>query len=136
MKKILIMALMVSLIAESKETIRITNGEWEPYLSEHSYEYGLASHIVTEAFKLENIDIEWGFYPWKRSYFNAEHGVQWDASAVWWPAEETEKTFYLSDMVVKTEHVFFYLKTKPFDWSSIEDLNELNTGVTVGYKYG
>ena len=34
----------------ASNTIRITNGEWEPYLSEYSYEYGLASHIVSEAF--------------------------------------------------------------------------------------
>lgn len=43
-------------------TIRITNGEWEPFLSEYSYEYGLYSHIVSEAFKLEDIEVEWGFF--------------------------------------------------------------------------
>lgn len=43
---IILLALIQPLIAD---TIHITNGEWEPYLSEYSYEYGIASHIVTEA---------------------------------------------------------------------------------------
>ena len=44
-------------------TIRIANGEWGPYLSEYSHEYGLASHIISEAFKSVKVKIEWGFSP-------------------------------------------------------------------------
>ncbi len=119
-----------SLFAET--VIRITNGEWEPYLSEYSYEYGLASHIVSEAFHLEGIDVSWGFFPWKRSYELARQG-QWDASAVWWPTEEAKKDFWISEPVVNTSFVFFYLKRQDFKWQAIEDLKGLKIGTTRGY---
>ena len=96
-----------SLFAE--KTIRITNGEWEPYLSEYSYEYGLASHIVSEAFKLEGIKVVWGFRPWVRAYDDAKKGEHWDASAVWWPTQDAKESFLISDPVINTSFVFFHL---------------------------
>jgi len=119
----------------AQKTIRITNGEWEPYLSQYSYKYGLASHIVSEAFKLENITIEWGFFPWKRSYVLAQKGV-WDASAVWWPSPETKENFLVSSPVVKTSFVFFHLKNYKFQWKSMQDVHDQEIGFTRGYDYG
>jgi polar amino acid transport system substrate-binding protein len=115
--------------------IRITNGEWEPYLSEYAYQYGLASHIVSEAFRLEGIAVEWGFFPWKRAYEIVKIG-QWDASAVWWPTEETKEYFWVSEPVVVTSFVYFHLKSNPFHWEQIEDLKDLKIGTTLGYDYG
>ena len=37
-------------LAESAKTIRLTNGEWQPYLSKDVPHHGFASHVVTEAF--------------------------------------------------------------------------------------
>ncbi len=116
--------------------IRITNGEWEPFLSNYSHEYGLASHIVSEAFRVEGIEVEWGFYPWKRSYVLAEKGTDWDASAVWWPSDDAREKFLLSDPVVGTSFVFFHHKDKKFDWDSMDDLKGLKVGTTRGYDYG
>ncbi len=48
------------------ETIRLTNGEWQPYLSKDAPHHGFASHIVTEAFALVGVEVEYGFFPWKR----------------------------------------------------------------------
>ena len=123
----------ISIAAET--SIRITNGEWEPFLSEYCFEYGLASHIVSEAFKLEGIHIKWGFFPWIRSYEITKRG-HWDASAVWWPTKETKKHFWISDPVVNTSFVFFYIKGRNFQWKSIEDLKGLHIGFTRGYDYG
>ena len=39
-------------VAQTLKTIRLTNGEWQPYLSKDVPHYGFASHIVTEAFAL------------------------------------------------------------------------------------
>lgn len=124
-----------SAISAADTRIRITSGEWEPYLSEYSLEYGLASHIVSEAFRLEGISIEWGFFPWKRSYELARLGL-WDASAVWWPTAESRKDFWISEPVVETSFVYFHLKNKPFDWEKVEDLQGLTIGITLGYDYG
>ena len=131
------LALWLSTKASFAETIiNITNGEWEPYLSEFSYEYGLASHIISEAYKLEGIKVKWGFFPWKRAYEAAKDGQTWNASAVWWPTDEAKASFLITDPVINTSFVFFHLKTKKFDWKKVEDLKGLAIGVTRGYDYG
>jgi polar amino acid transport system substrate-binding protein len=118
------------------EKIRITNGEWEPYLSNYSYQYGLDSHIVTEAFKLEGIDVEWGFFPWQRAYEYAKSGEYWDASCCWWPDDETKNEFVISDVITETSFVFYHLKSYKFTWDSLQDLKGVKIGATLKYHYG
>ncbi len=120
----------------SADTIRITNGEWEPYVSQYSYQYGLYSHIVEAAFELEGIDVEWGFFPWKRAFHLAKNGVTWNASAVWWPTQETANHFYESDPVGFTSFVFFHRQERDFDWTDLEDIRHLKIGATLQYSYG
>jgi len=79
--------------------------------------------------------VEWGFFPWVRSYNLAKIGA-WDGSAIWWETLETEKDFYLSDKVLDSSLVFFHLKIFNFKWDSFEDLKGLKIGVTRGYDYG
>ena len=126
--KSLLFSFLLGIISSTsaQETIRITNGEWEPFLSEYSYGYGLDSHIVSEAFKLEGITVKWEFFPWTRAYQQAKDGIDWDASCCWWPAQETKDAFLLSDVVSKTSFVFFHLKSTQFDWASFDDLKDLN----------
>jgi len=118
------------------ETIRITSGEWEPYLSNYSYQYGLDSHIVTEAFKLEGITVEWGFFPWQRAYQHAKDGKNWDASCCWWPEDEVKQEFLVSDAITTTSFVFFHLKDYNFQWDSLQDLKGIKIGGTSNYNYG
>jgi polar amino acid transport system substrate-binding protein len=118
------------------ETIRITNGEWEPFLSQYSYQYGLDSHIVTEAFKLEGIDVEWGFFPWQRASESVKIGVNWDASCCWWPDDQVKKEFLASDAITETSFVFYHLKSYKFNWDSLQDLQGLKIGGTTKYHYG
>jgi polar amino acid transport system substrate-binding protein len=118
------------------ETIRITNGEWEPFLSNYSYQYGLDSHIVTEAFKLEGIEVEWGFFPWKRANEYAKEATDWDASCCWWPDDETKKAFLVSDAITETSFVFYHLKSYEFHWQSMQDLKGMKIGGTTTYDYG
>ncbi len=136
MKKLLILSLILSsTVLFSQTKIRITNGEWEPYFSEQSHEYGLGSHIVTEAFKLEGIEVEYGFFPWARSLESTRSG-DWDAAALWWPAEGYNKDFLISEPVIASSFVFFHLKSSNFDWNTIKDLKNIDIGFTRGYDYG
>lgn len=115
--------------------LRLTNGEWPPYLSETLPHYGLASRIVTEAFAVQGIKVEYGFFPWPRSLALAQDG-SWAGSAVWFKNEEREKDFYYSDPIIEVQYVFFHLKTFSFDWQSYEDLAEVRIGATLEYDYG
>ncbi|MBU3915425.1 hypothetical protein KKA14_07805 [bacterium] len=138
MKKMffLIAILFLSSTAPAETKIHITNGEWEPYMGTYSPHYGLSSHVVSEAFKLEGIKIEWGFFPWKRSFKMAKVGKKWDASCCWWPLEEYHQDFIISKPINKSVVVFFHLKSFKFDWKSMDDLKELNIGGTLEYGYG
>ena len=131
-----IISLFFSITLLSETTIRITNGEWEPFLSEYSYQYGFDSHVVTEAFKLEGIKVKWEFFPWKRAYKIARDWEEWDATCCWWPTQEAKHSFLLSDVISKTSFVFFHLKSYKFDWKSIDDLKGISIGGTLGYDYG
>jgi len=130
-----ILLLLSSTVLLAETTIRITNGEWEPYMSEYSPHYGFSSHVVSEAFKSEGIKVIWQFYPWKRSLTIAKVGKDWDASCCWWPSEEIGQDFLISEPVCKSSVVFFYLKNNKFDWKSINDLKGLKIGGTFEYEY-
>lgn len=115
-------------------SVRITNGEWPPFLSENLMHYGVASRIVTEAFAAEGIAVEYGFFPWKRALLLAQKG-KWDGSAVWSFTEDRKQHFYYSDPVIETKWVFFHLRSTKFDWKTIEDLKGLRIGATLEYDY-
>ena len=119
----------------SAQSIRITNGEWPPYMSENLKYYGVTSRIVTEAFALEGIKVEYGFFPWKRSFILAQEG-KWDGSAVWSKTKEREMDFYFTLPVIHDTTVFFHRKDYPFDWADYEDLKGLKIGATLEYNYG
>ncbi|QDG75079.1 ABC transporter substrate-binding protein [Labrenzia sp. PHM005] len=122
--------------ADAADTIRITNGEWQPFMSEYSFQYGANSHVISEAFKAEGITVEWGFFPWKRAFESTKSCNDWHASATWWPTEETKESFHLGDAISETSFVLFYQKGKQFDWADFNDLAGLKVGVTLGYDYG
>ncbi len=120
--------------ARAAETIRITNGEWQPFLSKDVPHHGFASHIVTEAFKLVGVEVEYGFFPWSRAMKLAREGT-WDGTAVWGTNEERRQQFHFTNAVVPTTYVFFHLKTTAFDWDDYDDLGDLKVGGTVAYSY-
>jgi len=116
------------------EVIRLTNGEWPPYLSQDLEHYGVVSRIVTEAFALEGVRVEYSFFPWKRAYELAKEG-EWDGSVVWLRMPEREKYFYYSEPAVYCNYVFWHLKSCEFDWDNIEELEGVTIGGTWGYFY-
>ena len=121
-------------VAQTSETIRITNGEWQPFLSKDVPHHGFASHIVTEAFALVGVEVEYGFFPWSRAMKLARDGI-WDGTAVWGTSEKRLQKFHFTDVVVPSTYVFFHLKTTAFDWDDYDDLGDLKVGGTVEYSY-
>jgi polar amino acid transport system substrate-binding protein len=123
--------------ATAGETIRITNGDWPPFQSEKMLlHHGVLSRIVTEAFALEGITVEYGFFPWRRARMNAQRGV-WDGSMAWaYRRPDFVPHFLFSDPIVTVPKTLFFLKSHPVKWNSIEDLRGLRIGITAGYTYG
>ena len=117
------------------ESVRLTNGEWPPYLGEQLPHKGVASRIVAEAFALQGIDVAWEFHPWARSLQLAERG-QRAGSAVWLHSNEREEKFFISDPVVESGYYLFHRKGYSFDWKQVSDLQGRRLAGTRGYDYG
>ncbi len=130
-----VMLLVLAANASGGETIRLTNGEWPPYLSKDLKYHGSASRIITEAFAREGVEVEYGFFPWKRAYSLAKQG-RWDGSVVWIRTPDREKDFHYGPAVVEQVKAFYYLKAEPFDWNTFADLKGIPIGGTIGYTYG
>ncbi len=118
------------------ETIRLTNGEWPPYLSEHYKHQGVVSRIVREAFEISEIDVEYGFFPWARAFKNAKLGNEWLGSVVWAITPERRDDFVFSDAVFGDKTVFFHLAINDVRWTSLKDLSQYQIGATRSYAYG
>ena len=117
------------------DSITLGNGEWKPYQSKGLKHFGYASQIVSEAFASQGIEVKYKFYPWARALESAKKGAV-DGTFLWGHKKERENDFLFSDPIVDVTYVFFYLKKKGFDWQDIEDLKDLNVGVTIKYSYG
>ncbi len=122
-------------ISMAQEVVKITNGEWPPFTGKNLKHYGVYSHIVSKAFAIEGVKVEYGFFPWPRGYKYAKRG-KWDGSITWAPTPEKEKEVLFSDSVFLHTKVFFHLKRLAFDWNTIEDLKKLQIGATAEYTYG
>ena len=117
------------------EIIRLTNGEWPPYLGEDLPHYGIVSRILTEAFALEGVGVEYGFFPWERAYELAKDGEEWDGSTYYIYTHERQKYFYGSESFGDSIHVIFHLKSYEFDWTMLEDMQGITIGATEGLYY-
>ena len=135
--KYLLAGLLLSLLGNLShaQTICITNGEWPPYMGKDLPDYGPVSAIIEQAFALEGIQVHWQFYPWARALLVAEKG-QCDGAAVWSSSKVRQEKFYFSLPIIDNQTHFLYRKSKPLNWRSIEDLNGLAIGGTIGYEYG
>lgn len=134
MRLLLLLALALTFPVHA-ETIRLTNGEWRPYMGEQLPHQGVASRIVSEAFANEGIEVQWMFYPWARALQSAERGKSAGA-AVWRHNPEREQAFFVSDAVIESNYYLFHRKDQPFDWKTVDDLQGRRIGAAIDYDYG
>lgn len=137
MKKIIFfisLYLCCTLSAFSEETVvKLAIGEWAPFTSEKEQNGKLAEEVVSAAFGLEGIRVEYAYFPWARSMAMTENG-DYDGTFPWLKTADRMEIFHPSqNSLIQDEGVFFHLKTTPFDWKTLEDLKKYRVGVTIGY---
>lgn len=121
---------------KTEDIIRLSTAEWYPYISKDLPNYGCDAQIVSEAFALEGIRVEYIFMPWARGYYEAETGLV-DGAIEWMKLEEREVKFYFSEKPYNTqENIFLSHRDNPLDWETLDDLIGKKIGITVGYGYG
>jgi len=134
MQKIIFISIFMTTILFG-QTLTISTGEWQPWVSETLRKDGVAIDIVKTIFKSQSIDTEISFYPWKRSFDLAKKG-KFDASAIWFKTEEREKDFLYSNPIFSTQNVIIYKKGKKIKFSNFDDLKTYKIALTRSYSYG
>lgn len=119
---------------ESAEIVRLANGEYPPYTSEQLPDYGIWSHIVTEAFAMEDMTVEYEFFPWKRALTLVQDGEQDGTLGFSKTPKRLETVRYSDTPLGNASIVFFYRKNYAFDWITIDDLKGQRIGVMQGYS--
>lgn len=114
--------------------INLTAGNYPPYQAQDLKHYGVLSRIVTEAFALEGVKVNYNFMPWKRAYPSILEG-KLDGVGYATKKKEREQYFYFSEPIFQKKRVFFHLKSYPFDWENVEDLRGVQIGALSGYAY-
>lgn len=127
--------LLIGSAPSRAETLRLTNGEWPPFTSQHLPHGGPLSRTVAAAFEQANVTIEFSYFPWKRSYEYARSG-EWHGSVGWAKNPVHLKDFVMSEPVIHVDKVLFYRKAAPIGWLRVEDLKRWRLGATAGYSYG
>ena len=132
MKKLLTALLLSTLLYG--ERLSIATGEWSPWVSASLKHYGVASHITQEAFKTQGVDVDFNFYPWKRTYVTAKITKD-DATGFWLKTEERERDFNFSDEIFTIKNVLVFKKGEKIDFRGIDELKNYKIAVTRGYSY-
>jgi polar amino acid transport system substrate-binding protein len=124
----------------TSNVVQITTEEYPPFTTKNLKHYGLMSHIVTEAYLLEGIKVEYTFMPAARSFYTAEKG-QADGTLPWAKRADREVNFFYSDPIFDVgSESFFFKKDSKFNWDSkVRDysaLKGLTIGAIISYDYG
>lgn len=125
---------LIGAFCRAEERIVLLNGEWPPYQSAALKEAGFVSHVVTRAFALSGVAVEYQFRPWKRALEEARSGLA-DGTLVWSHTPEREADFLFSDPVLIGESVLFHRIDNPITWTTFDDLSGYRIGGTLGYEY-
>lgn len=121
-------------VAHSYREVVLTNGEWQPVLSDKLKDGGFGSQIVEKAFALVGYKVKWQFLPWKRAYMQAEEGIC-DGTVLWVKTPEREKIFRFSDTVIRDMEYFYHLRNTNFNWETISDLSPYRIGLNAHATY-
>ncbi|WP_163832112.1 substrate-binding periplasmic protein [Spartinivicinus ruber] len=138
MKIFTILILLVSFFSNAKEAeklLKITTGEYPPWSSVAFKHGGFVLHVITEAFRRNNYEVEFAYYPWARSYKEGAKG-KFHATAFWFCVPKRQIDFYCSEPLFQEDFVFFHLKSTDFKkWTSLEDLEQYRIDATREYSY-
>ena len=117
------------------EKVSIAAGEYPPWLSSNTPNYGFIAQVITESFEASGYQTTFTFLPWKRAYAETKKGA-YTATAYWYPSKEREISFIYSAALTNESTHFFYRKDSPLKkWRTLNDLKEYKIGATNGYTY-
>jgi len=133
---LLLVTLILSVMSpfSRADTLVLTLGEYPPLDSKNLPHLGLVPRIVSEAFGLEGITVEYKFLPWARAYADSKEGNV-NGTLQWLHSEERAKDHYYSDAIMEESNVWFHLQDTAFSWDTFKDLKGKLIGARIGFTY-
>lgn len=117
------------------KTIQVTIHDYPPLIGEKLPHYGILTHIVTEAFAKDGIQIQPVFVPNNRAIAGVMDGT-YEASLGWAHSVERDaKLFYSENSIYNFRMVFFQQAAKSYLWKKLEELTPFQIGITYGNHY-
>jgi polar amino acid transport system substrate-binding protein len=114
--------------------VTLSVGEYPPFDSADLPHQGLIPRIVSAAFLLEGVEVEYVFLPWPRAYEESKSGNV-HGTVQWLHSEQRAKEHYYSDPIMEESYVWFHMKKNAFDWHSFDDLKGMTIGARQGFTY-
>lgn len=118
--------------ASAKEVVRLSTGEWCPYVSESEPDNGIMVQITKEAFALKGVEVDLGFFPWGRATQSSKNG-DWDGTIALVRLTEREPFYLFSEPLYVGRYAFFHLKNVDFKWKDYADLKNMTIASTIGF---
>lgn len=120
------------------DTLKISTGEWPPYVSEKMDKNGIIAEIISEVFKEMNMDVVYVFYPWKRAYAMVKTGKIWASFPYAANRNRLDEVLFSDLITYSTSKLFYYKKhTSPqgIIFEKLSDLKAYRIGGVSGYYY-
>lgn len=111
----------------------VTGDDYPPFTGKSLPNHGLASDIVTRAFKLMQLPVELDFRPWKRGYADTLNGT-YLGTFPYGRNEEREKHFHYSEPLYRFGQYFFTLANSGIVYESEKDLQGTRICLPQGYN--
>jgi polar amino acid transport system substrate-binding protein len=134
---LLILALVAVCHADAHDNLKVTltQQEYPPLIMREAPGGGLLTQIVTEAFKLANVDVNYVAVPNNRAITGAMMGF-YEGSYGWaHSAERDAKLLYSNKPIYALRIVFFQKGSNEIPWSNLTDLHPYRIGITQGNHY-
>ncbi|MGL6041384.1 MAG: substrate-binding periplasmic protein [Deefgea sp.] len=117
------------------DTIKLTVGDWSPYIENVPPGFGDLSQITQEAFAHVGVQSKFQFEPWKR----VENGLdsQNYFSFGYIKTSDRLQRWRYSDSMMRSRSILIGTqKNRNFVWKNWEDLTQYRLGITQAYSYG
>lgn len=132
---LILLGVALAMPVQAQKKVLIATGEYAPWTGEKLKHDGFVNHVITKAFAHEGYEVEYQYFPWKRTDKVALEGKV-DAVSYYYMSEQRSEEFYPSDEVSVETVVFFHLKSLEMkNWKTLEDLKDYSIGATMGYTY-
>ena len=122
-------------ICSAQDTIILSTFEYPPEHSKSLPHQGVVSHIIELAFAIEDIKVNWQYFPVARALLMAKSGKV-DGTASYGYSKERAEGMFISDSIITSTTYFYHLKNTSFHWQNYSDLAGLRVGITNNFNYG